>query len=98
MPAGVLPSLAGTVYVPIAAEYAARVQCKLNSCACRYVPNMCMVGWFLVDAEGSTKKERFADLMMVAVLETMVASAALIYCMYMMPLFYMLSAWGQLAW
>ncbi len=59
---------------------------------------MCIVGWYLADEEGSTTRDRIHDLLLVAVLETMVASAALIYCMYMMPLFFMLSAWGQLAW
>ncbi len=59
---------------------------------------MCIVGWYLEDDESATLKERAQDLLLVAALETMVASAALIYCMYLMPLFYMLSAWGQLAW
>ncbi len=66
-------------------------------CVRRYVPAMCAVGWFLA-GEGASNSERLHDLLLVAVLETVVAAAAILYCQLLMPLFFMVNAWLQLAW
>ncbi len=58
---------------------------------------MCIVGWFLAE-EGATTRERLGDMLMVALLETVVAAAAILYCQLLMPLFFMVGPWMQLAW
>ena len=60
---------------------------------------MCAVGWCIESKHDVTTKERFIDMLFVAVLEILVASATLIYCLFLMPMFFMLhSAWLQMAW
>eukprot|EP00955_Chlamydomonas_euryale_P066177 359469-Chlamydomonas_euryale.AAC.12 len=44
-------------------------------------------------------KTRLNDLMFIAILETLVAASALLYCMFLMPVFFQItSSWGQMAW
>lgn len=46
-----------------------------------------------------TTKDRFIDMLFVAVLEILVAASTLIYCYFLMPLFFTLkSAWLQMLW
>ena len=58
---------------------------------------MCAVGWFLAE-DGASTRERLHDLLLVALLETVVAAAAILYCQFLMPMYFMINAWMQLAW
>lgn len=62
-----------------------------------YLPCMCVVGW-LID-ETASIRSRLNDVFFTALLEIIVAAATLIYCLFLMPLFYALSsAWFQMLW
>ena len=62
-----------------------------------YLPCMCVVGW-LVD-ETASVRSRLNDVFFTALLEITVAAATLIYCLFLMPMFYALaSAWFQMLW
>jgi hypothetical protein len=64
-----------------------------------YVPCMCVVGWLIESNEETSTRDRFIDMLYVALLETLVAAATLIYCFFIMPLFFTLTnAWLQLMW
>lgn len=64
-----------------------------------YVPCMCAVGWYVESSteEGSWKL-RLADTAFIALLEVLVAASTLVYCLFIMPLFFMItSAWLQVS-
>ncbi|GAX77988.1 hypothetical protein CEUSTIGMA_g5430.t1 [Chlamydomonas eustigma] len=64
-----------------------------------YVPCMCVVGWYIEQNEETSTRDRFIDMLYVALLEALVAVATLIYCFFIMPLFFTLTnAWLQLMW
>eukprot|EP00955_Chlamydomonas_euryale_P100475 365288-Chlamydomonas_euryale.AAC.1 len=64
-----------------------------------YVPCMCVAGWYYESDPDTPWKVRLNDLVFVAFLETLVAASALLYCMFLMPVFFQItSSWGQLAW
>ena len=46
-----------------------------------------------------TVRDRIIDTLFIAVLEILVAAATLIYCLFLMPLFFTITnAWLQMAW
>ncbi|GFH28071.1 uncharacterized protein HaLaN_26492 [Haematococcus lacustris] len=66
--------------------------------ALTYVPPMCAVGWYLHDAVDTTLRDRLDDMLFTAVVETLVAASTILYCILLMPLFFLLNAWLQLLW
>lgn len=64
-----------------------------------YVPCMCAVGWCIEQRPDTTTRDRVFDTLWIALLEVLVACATLVYCFFIMPLFFTLkSAWLQLLW
>ena len=64
-----------------------------------YVPCMCAVGWCIESKPDVTIKERVIDTLFIAVLEILVAASTLIYCLFIMPIFFTLTnAWLQMLW
>lgn len=62
-----------------------------------YVPPMCVAGWYS-SSPGATLRERATDAGFIVLLETLVAVATLVYCSLMMPLFFTMSGWLEMAW
>ena len=61
-----------------------------------YVPCMCIVAWHLENNEAATVRARLMDVLYTSALETIVAAATLVYCLFMMPFFFTLTnAWYQ---
>eukprot|EP00955_Chlamydomonas_euryale_P078623 363184-Chlamydomonas_euryale.AAC.2 len=50
-----------------------------------YVPCMCVAGWYIESDPDAPWKTRLNDLIFIAILETLVAGSALLYCMFLMP-------------
>jgi hypothetical protein len=47
----------------------------------------------------ATTRQRLNDVVFIGLMETLVAGSTLIYCLFLMPLFFMMeSAWFHLAW
>ncbi|KAG1655107.1 hypothetical protein FOA52_015845 [Chlamydomonas sp. UWO 241] len=64
-----------------------------------FVPCMAAVGWYMEDDPDATVRERLNDVFFIAVLEVLVAGSTLVYCLFLMPVFFMqTSAWFHLAW
>ena len=60
---------------------------------------MCAVGWCIEANPDATLKDRAMDTLFIALLETIVAAATLVYCLFIMPLFFTITnAWLQMAW
>ena len=63
------------------------------------IPQTYVYATFAQTKADVTTKDRFIDMLFVAVLEILVAASTLIYCYFLMPMFFALtSAWLQMLW
>ena len=59
----------------------------------------CAVGWCIESKADATIKDRLFDTLFIALLETLVAAATLVYCLFLMPMFFTITnAWLQMVW